>query len=94
MANALITYSQRGFLPEEKCLEGIQHLEELPLRYIKEDWALIKDASALASKLGVAVYDAVYITAASNSGATMITADHILFKKTSNKAAIVLLWKE
>ncbi len=94
MANALINYSRRGLLPAEKCLEGIKHLEELPIRYINEDWALIEDASALAVKLDVAVYDAVYIAAASRSGATMITADHKLFKKTRNRAAVVLLGEE
>ena len=69
-------------------------MEELPLRYINEDWALIRDASKLASKLEVAVYDAIYIAAASNSGATMITADQKLYKKIKNKAILTLLGEE
>jgi predicted nucleic acid-binding protein len=94
VANAIITYSRRRLLPAEKCLEGIQYLKELPIKYIQEDWALIETATALSVKLDVAVYDAVYIAVASSSGATIITADYKLFKKIRNKAAVELLEEE
>ena len=94
VANALINYSKRGLLPKEKYLEGIQRLEELPLRYVNEDWSLIREASKLASKLDVAVYDAIYIVAASNTCSIMITADQKLFNKAKTRTAIVLLGEE
>ena len=91
VTNALINYTKRGLLPKEKYLEGIQRLEELPLRYVNEDWSLIREASILAWKLDVAVYDAIYIAAASNTSSTMITADQKLFNKAKTRTAIVLL---
>jgi predicted nucleic acid-binding protein len=65
-ANALITYNQRRLLPAEKRLEEIQYLARA-FRYINEDWALIKHASKLASKLRVTVYEAIYISIATSS---------------------------
>ena len=94
VTNALINYSKRGLLPNEKYLEGIQCLEKLPLRYVNEDWSLIREASTLAWKLDVAVYDAIYIAAASNTCSTMITADQKLFNKAKTRTAIVLLGEE
>jgi predicted nucleic acid-binding protein len=94
VANALSNYSQRGLLPEKTCLEGIHRLEELPIRYINEDWGLINDAFKLATKLDVAIYDAIYLTIATNSDAAFITADHRLYKKVKNKVDVELLGGE
>ncbi len=78
-------------LNEETCIECIDQLNELPLRYADNDFPLIKEAYRLAAELGVAIYDAVYIALAKQTGATIITADRKVFNKVKDRGNIQLL---
>ena len=94
VANALRTYSRRGLLSEESCLEGINQLDELSLRYIDEDFELIKDAYGLASRLDITIYDAVYLSIATSADASFVTADRKLFNRLRDEENVRLLGRE
>jgi predicted nucleic acid-binding protein len=94
VANALRTYSRRGLLSEELCLEGISQLDELSLRYILEDFELIKNAYGLASRLDVTIYDAVYLSIATSADASLVTADRKLFNRLRGEENVRLLGLE
>jgi predicted nucleic acid-binding protein len=66
-------------------------LEELSLPFAEENFDLIREAIKLASRLDIAIYDALYLCHASNTDASLITADRKLYNKTRELGNVELI---
>lgn len=92
-ANVLWKYASRAVLT---VAEARRHLERFPIDRI--EWlpghVLLRDAFRMATEHEVAVYDAAFLAAASNLGASFVTADEGLHRKVSGRLPWVKLLRD
>jgi predicted nucleic acid-binding protein len=89
-AQALIRASRRGRLDETRIEASVRALGDFGIDLLVS-WRLEGVSAALALQLGVSIYDAGYLAAARESGATLVTADRRQLEAAS-KAAVEVAW--
>ena len=89
-AQALIRASRRGRLDETRIEGAIGALGDFGIDLLAP-WRLEGVSAALALRLGVSIYDAGYLAAARESGATLVTADQRQ-RDAAPKAAVEVAW--
>jgi len=89
-AQALIRASRRGRLDETRIEGAVRALRDFGIDLLAP-WRLEGVSTALALRLGVSIYDAGYLAAARESGATLVTADQRQ-RDAAPKAAVEVAW--
>jgi predicted nucleic acid-binding protein len=89
-AQALIRASRRGRLDETRIEAAVRALGDFGIDLLAP-WRLEGVSAALALQLGVSIYDAGYLAAARESGATLVTADRRQ-RDAALKAEVDMAW--
>jgi predicted nucleic acid-binding protein len=75
--NALWAACRRGDLVEQEAHERAATLAEAPIAVVPLD-RLVSAAMTIALRLGITVYDSLYLALAEQQGATLVTDDRLL----------------
>ncbi len=81
LANALLIASKRGRISFDTAREQLQDFLALAIHQAEDDNGLVNSAVELASSFDIAVYDALYLALARQSGNSFVTADGQLYAK-------------
>ena len=92
IANALWQRTRRGEMVEQEALTALQALAATSWTVFSA-WPLVVPALEIACRVGLAVYDSVYLALAVQEQAVMITADQKLHKAVQGSAlSPYLIW--
>ena len=80
IANAINVARRRGRISADEARQAIADFLSWDFTYVGTN-DLIRAAADTALRLDCAVYDALYLALASSVGASLITADHVLFHR-------------
>ena len=89
--SALRKYYLRGYIDHATLIKCFMLLQEIGIFYVNVDWNVLKEALKYSLKNGIAVYDALYIVAATRMGAKVVTADERLYRVLKDEEPCLLL---
>ncbi|MEX0568571.1 MAG: type II toxin-antitoxin system VapC family toxin [Candidatus Njordarchaeota archaeon] len=90
-ANVIRKYYVRGAISEAIMSEIMNAMKKIPIGFIALDWNTIIEATKLAIKYNLTVYDAYYLAIAKKSKIQIITADEKFYNAVYGKEGILLL---
>ena len=93
VANAFLFAYKMGRISFEMAREQLRDFLALPLHQTEDSNGLVSAAMELASRLDIAVYDALYLELARQAGVPFVTADRQLYDK-ARSALPLTTWVE